>query len=103
MTKEEFDQKWDGIDTETMDDATYRQFKNDCFDMYESTGFVDVFHSPYSDEEPHNGMKFQVVRRATNIEVDIEAQPMWVVKFENGHEGYCFPEEICKVENPALA
>ena len=44
-------------------------------------------------------MKFEVVRRANLNEVDLEAMPMWFIRFENGDEAYCYPEEICKAEH----
>ena len=105
MTKKEFDQKWGKVDVDTLSDAEFVQFKQDCFEMYEQTGFIDRFDSPYDDEGEHNGMKFEVIRRARerdeygNLEVDLEAMPVWLIEFENGDTAYCYPEEICKVEH----
>ena len=98
MTKAEFDKKWGNINIDDLTDEQFVEFKNDCFDMYEESGFAEVFNSPYDDEGEHNGMTFEVVRRATADECDIEAMPIWLVKFENGDTAYCYSEEICKIE-----
>lgn len=99
MKREEFDHKWFGIRTDEMTDEQFAAFKEDCFSLYEETGFVDRFDSPYDDEGKHNGMAFKVVRRATSEEVDTEAMPVWLVEFENGDTAFCYPEEICKIEH----
>lgn len=99
MKREEFDHKWSGIGTDEMTDEQFAAFKEDCFSLYEETGFVDKFNSPYDDEGEHNGMAFKVVRRATSEEVDTEAMPVWLVEFENGDTAFCYPEEICKIEH----
>lgn len=100
MTLEEFDKKWGGVDTDALEEQKFTEFKNDCFDMYETTGFSKTFHSPYDDSTyNHNGKPFKVLRRATVGEVDIEAMPVWVVEFEGEPEPFwCYPEEICVVE-----
>lgn len=100
MNKKEFDEKYKNISTDLMTDEQFWQFKQDCFEMYETTGFSDFFHSPYDDPGyDHNGKPFEVVRRAKEGECDIEAMPLWVVKFEDEEEPYfCYPEEICKIE-----
>ena len=103
MTQAEFDKKWGGINTDDMTDEQFVEFKNDCYDMYEETGFIDKFDSPYDDigggMHEHNGMKFKVLRRATTQECDLEAMPLWFIEFENGDTAYCYPEEICKAEH----
>ena len=98
MTQNEFEQKWGNVNVDELPDEKFQEFKDDCFRMYEATGFTEVFNSPYDDDGEHNGMKFEVVRRATTKECDLEAMPIWFVRFENGDEAYCYPEEICKVE-----
>lgn len=100
MTKQDFDKKWGAISTDDMTDEQFIEFKNDCFEMYETTGFSEKFHSPYDDSElHHNGMPFTVLRRATEEECDLEAMPLWVVMFEGeGVPYYCYPEEICEIE-----
>lgn len=95
----EFDQKWKGISVDDMTDAQLEEFKNDRFDLYESTGFIDRFDSPYDDEGEHNGMTFKVLRRAKTSECDIEAMPIWFIEFENEDTAYCYPEEICVLEH----
>lgn len=94
MTEREFDLKWGDVDIDILSDKIFEQFKNDCFEMYEETGFIEKFNSPYDEEREHNGMKFEVLRRATT-----DGMPMWKIKFENGDIAYCYPEEICKVEH----
>jgi hypothetical protein len=99
MTEKEFTAKWGDINIDKLSDEEFQEFKNDCYEMYEETGFIDKFDSPYDDEGEHNGMPFKVVRRATQEEVDIEAMPLWLIEFENGDTAYCYPEEICKAEH----
>lgn len=67
--------------------------------MYEEAGFLETFDSPY-EVLGKNGMKFKVVRRASPDTDDIDLQnfPLWLVRFENGEEAICYPEEICKLE-----
>lgn len=99
MSEKEFDEKWEGVDTDALTDEEFLQFKNDCFELYETTGFSKKFHSPYDETYNLNGKPFKVLRRATEKECDIEAMPIWVVKFKGIKEPfYCYPEEICKIE-----
>lgn len=99
MTEKEFDKKWSEIIVEDLTDAELAEFKNDCFNMYETTGFKEKFDSPYDEQREHNGMTFKVLRRATANECDLESIPLWLVEFENGDTAYCYPEEICLIEN----
>ena len=100
MTEREFDTKWgQDANADKMSYEELAEFKNDCFEMYEETGFIEKFDSPYDDQGEHNGMKFDVLRRATTDEVDMEYMPVWEIKFENGDIAYCYPEEICKIEH----
>lgn len=96
MSEKEFNNKWSGKDPDMMDDEQLLQFKNDCFDLYEETGFLPVFVSP--NDEEHDGMPIFVLRRATPEEVDIKAMPIWKVRFANGDEAFCHPEEITILE-----
>lgn len=94
-----FKAKWDGIDREDMTDEQLTAFMEDCFTLYETTGFADTIRSPYTDQSSHNGKPFKVIRRATTEECDMESMPQWVVKIEGSDEEvFCFPEEICKLE-----
>lgn len=105
MKEEEFEKKWNGKEVETMTDEEFREFKQDCFAMYEETGFLEKFDSPYDDigggEHEHNGMAFKVIRRANEGEADLESMPLWLVQFENGDTAFCYPEEITVVEHEA--
>lgn len=96
MTKEQFEKKWNGVSTETITEAQFAELKEDAFSMYEETGFLAKFDSPYDNEGEHDGMGFKVLRRATTAECDLEAMPIWFVQFQNGDTAYCYPEEICK-------
>lgn len=96
MTEKDFNAKWLHRLVDDMTDQEFLEFKNDCFSVYEETGFLEKFDSPYDDEGEHNGMTFKVIRRATTKECDLEAMPIWFVEFENGDTAYCYPEEICK-------
>ena len=77
------------------------QYVQDCFDLYEKIGFLKQFRSRYSDSEDYDGQLFEVLRRVsyTDDDVDLEVLPMWVMRFRNGVVSYAFPEEICKAEN----
>ena len=98
MTEQEFNKKWGKINPDALDDEQMKAFKDDAFNMYETTGFSKAFHTPYDDSEGHNGKPFKVLRRATPKEADIETMPVWLVAFEGEKEPcYCYPEEICKV------
>ena len=102
--EKKFHEKWDGVDIDNIPYDELRNFKEDCFSLYEQTGFLETFSSPYDELGEHNGMKFKVIRRAIEFrdgegEVDIESMPVWFVKFENGDEAYCYPEEIAVIEH----
>lgn len=103
MNIDEFKKKWDGTDPDKMEDDELLAFKNDCFAMYEHHGFIPKFDSPYDQPKEHNGMGFEVIRRATTEECDLEAMPLWLVKFENGDTAYCYPEEITVIEHQEKA
>lgn len=102
MTEKDFTAKWSGIKVDDMTNEQLTEYKNDCFDMYEETGFLEKFDSPYDNisggQHKHNGMGFKVLRRATVEECDLETMPLWFVEFENGDTAYCYPEEICALE-----
>jgi hypothetical protein len=102
MTEKELNEKWgadyDPYNAETEEEVI--EFKNDCFDMYEQGGFSERYFSPYEETSCYNGMKFDVIRRATtDDDIDLECLPIWVIKFENGETAYCYPEEITKLEH----
>lgn len=99
----DFQEKWCGVDIDGLNEDKLREFKEDCFNLYEQTGFLEIFNSPYDDIggglHEHNGMRFEVIRRATEKECDLEAMPLWFIRFENGDEAYCYPEEIAVIEH----
>lgn len=99
MTQEQFYNKWGNVNPDHLSFEQLTEFKNDCFALYEASGFIEKFDSPYDEQGEHNGMKFQVIRRATAREVDLEAMPLWLIRFENGDEAYCYPEEIAVLEH----
>lgn len=109
MTRERFDRKWGDVKRDKLTLEKEREFVEDVFQLYEHIGFAERFNSPYDQPNEHNGMKFKVIRRATEFnnetgegEVDLESMPVWVVRFENGDEACCYPEEICKAEKSVL-
>lgn len=95
----EFQDKWSGKDPDEMSDEQLRQFKEDCFQMYEHTGFLETLDSTYDEDSENNGKRFKVLRRAACNECDLESMPIWLIRFEDGTEAYCYPEEICKLEH----
>lgn len=95
----DFKEKWADVNVDDLSDEDFLKFKEDCFELYERTGFLELFDSPYDDHGEHNGMRFEVIRRATVKECDLEAMPIWFIKFENGDEAYCYPEEIALIEH----
>ena len=103
MTEKKFNAKWQNKLIDDMTDEELLKFKDHCFSVYEETGFLEKFDSPYDDigggRHEHNGMAFKVLRRATTEEVDVEVMPVWLIEFENGDTAYCYPEEICKKEH----
>ena len=76
------------------------EFVQCCYDIYEFTGFVEEFNTPYEDGSEYNGMKFTVDGRVEYVadEIDLECLPMWHITFENGTKLMAHPEEICKIE-----
>ena len=101
MTHYEFNKKWAGRIVDDMSEEELIDFKNDCFEVFETDGFSETFHSPYDDSTyNHNGKPFKVLRRATVGEVEIEVMPVWVVEFEGEPEPFwCYPEEICEIDD----
>jgi hypothetical protein len=98
MTREEFNKKWADVDMDKQSEETVREFKNDCFELYEKTGFLEHFNTPYKEFSDHNGRPFTVLKRLGEEDCDLENLPMWKIRFENGDIADCFPEEICKLE-----
>jgi len=94
MTKDFFNLKWGNIKREDMTVEQERLFVDDCFALYESEGFAERFYSPYNENKAHNGKKFTVLGRATEEDCDLETLPAWHVRFEDGNELCCYPEEI---------
>ena len=75
-------------------------YVQDSFDLYEKLGFKDEFDTPYEDYQKYNGKSFEVVRRMSyaDDDIDLECLPKWVIRFEDGVEIEAWPEEICKTE-----
>ena len=97
MTKQEFDQKWSGRDTNEMSYQELKQYKDDRFTMYEEAGFEETYLDPNDADSARNGEKFKVLRRATEGEVEITFMPIWLIEFEDGQTALCYPEEIAKL------
>ena len=102
MTNQEFNAKWDESRYhENMSLAETREYLEDLFDMYETDGFCETFESPYDGMKTHNGKTFDVVRRCTEKDWDIECLPAWVIVLQGGVQIDALPEEICKTERKA--
>ena len=109
MTEKQFNEKWSRDAYSKLMECKenwreeYAKYLEDCYSMYEETGFAPTFKSPYSGEvEVFEGMKFKVLRRATTEDgFDLETLPAWEVEFENGKKFMCLPEEICTIERKA--
>ena len=75
-----------------------RKFVNNCFFIYENTGFTETFYNPYMSDtyKARNGEKFSVVGRCNDA--DLETLPAWMIRFQDGNVICAYPEEICLVE-----
>lgn len=75
-----------------------RKFVNNCFFIYENTGFAETFYTPsiYNTYQEYNGSKFSVVGRCNNA--DLETLPAWMIRFQDGNVICAYPEEICLAE-----
>ena len=100
MDKLEFAKKYKGKDIKSF--AEIEEFIEDSFNLYEHYGFLEEFKTPYEELKDKVGLKFEVVKRATTDDFDLECLPAWLVKFENGETAHCFPEEITKLEELCL-
>lgn len=102
MSVEEFDAKWGETPNRSeMDFETELEFIEDCFNMYETSGFSATYHSiGIDDGKDFDGVAFQVIGRASyeNNDCDLEQLPMWHIEFEDGTKHMGFPEEITKIE-----
>lgn len=83
---------------EEMDHERERQFVNDCFVLYEQEGFSDKFWSPYGDYKERFGQPFTVVERCTEESCQLEALPMWNIRFGDGAVIGAYAEEIVPSE-----
>lgn len=99
MTLKEFEIKWGHVDRNYTTFEEELELVEDAFEMYEQTGFLETFESPY-DDKSKNGLPFKIIRRASYVQddIDLEYLPQWVIEFENKEQMFCFPEEICKIE-----
>lgn len=102
MSVEEFDAKWGEMPNRSeMDFETEVEFIEDCFNMYETSGFSATYHSiGIDDGKDFDGVAFQVIGRASykDGDCDLEQLPMWHIEFEDGTKHMAFPEEITKIE-----
>lgn len=75
-------------------------YVQDCFDLYEGIGFKNKYESPYEDYQKYNEKPFEVVRRMSYVDdnIDLECLPKWIIRFDDGVEIEAWPEEICKAE-----
>ena len=93
-----FDLKWGHVHASQMTTEERKRFNEDLFDLYEKTGFADTFQTTYSDRLPRNGETFEVVRRASEEDdIEPEALPMWLIRFDDDLTDFAYPEEITKL------
>ncbi len=86
------------VNRHEMTEEQERAFVNKCFDEYEKKGFAETFWTPYDDYRSRIGQKFEVTRRTTEEEADLECLPLWKIKFEDGEAITAHPEEIIASE-----
>ena len=70
-----------------------REYKEDCFKMWENAGFKDRYMSQVDPDEPYNNTPFKVLRRATEEECELHCMPLWLVELYDGHTAYCGPDK----------
>lgn len=99
MTYKEWCDKWSKVPFTQISDDEFREYIEDCFDMYETEGFhTDKFNAHYVSGMSHNGEPFEVVRRCTEGDVILfELLPAWDIKFADGTIIIAYPEEICNI------
>ena len=85
-------------DRHMMTEEKHIEFVNDCYKLYEKDGFAKKFWTPYSCYMDKRGLPFEVVKRCTADEADLECLPAWIIKFEDGEEAMAYPEEIIPFE-----
>ena len=100
MTYNEFNAKWtaDAYAKAKETDEGWREYVNDCFEMYEYYGFTPTFHTPYEQMAEYEGLPFKVIGRETEEEWDFESLPAWTIEFEGGVQISALPEEITLLE-----
>lgn len=97
MTRQEFHDKWGDTDPwDIENENVLREYKEDCFKMWENAGFKERYMSKIDPDEPYNNTPFKVLRRATEEECELHCMPLWLVELYDGHTAYCGPDEICK-------
>ena len=96
LTKEEFNARWAGVNKDSLDEDDLLNYVEDSFAMHETKGFRDRINPIFmSKGDPDYAKRFEVLRRANLTEVDLEAMPVWKIRFETGNTAFCYPEEIC--------
>ena len=113
MTCKEFNEKWNDESYAKMVEERdsmanmfdkisdeWKEYINDCFDMYETEGFADTFKSPYEQFSFLNGKNFKVVCRCKpeTDSWDWGTLPAWIIEFEDGQRIEALPEEISMIE-----
>ena len=92
----------DSIDRSQMTEEREKAFVEALFYMCEQEGFAKEFRSDGGDFKEYDGKSFQVLGRTeiydpdqpTEHSADLECLPMWTIRFEDGKEIDCYPEEI---------
>lgn len=98
---EDFNLKYKNKLRDLMSEEEEREFINDYRNCCEEEGFNDFFWTPYEEQKEHIGKKFKVLRRLSEEECFLDAQPMWKIKLEDGTIFSAYPEEIVSSEMKA--
>ena len=103
MTFAEFKEKWSKQNACDMTEETAREMIDDSYAVREAAGFRDTFRGSDYNSYLH-GQPFTVIARAPyELMINDEAfssliHIRWLVRI-NGHDHYCYPDEICNEMN----
>lgn len=101
MTWDEMRKKYPAPEfPEDMSEERLKEYISDCFVCYESEGFSKLFWSQGGDYPAYQGKPFEVIGRAPTCDeghpdgIELSCQPMWTIRFEDGHEMPAYPDEV---------
>ncbi len=101
MTWDEMKEKYPvPVFPEEMSEEQLKEYVTDYFDCYEAEGFSKLFWSQGGEYPEYQGKSFEVIGRAPTCDeghpdgIELSCQPMWTIRFEDGHEMPAYPDEI---------